>query len=130
MTERKMRSTSLLGQLLLVLMAGVLMYLVLTFVKQVGVSQQQQQELQRIKLRITSVAEEASALEAALEKARSSEAVRGLALSNGWAQPGEQLVVPVGSRVDPPAALSEDEGEEAGPDVPGEVWWDLFFGTR
>jgi cell division protein FtsL len=130
MTDRKAHTIPLVNQLLLVLMGVVLLYLVVSFIRQVGLSYQQREELEMIQQRIDAAIEEKAKLEVALEYARSEAAVAKWGRRHNMIQEGEVLLVPVGDIVEtvPEAEASQEEGVE--PSSPRYAWWDLFFGRR
>ena len=130
MADKRIHSVPRTNQLLLALMGAVLLYLVVGFVQQVGVSHQRQQELKVLDQSLIAAREESEALQQQLDYSRSSAAVRDWALRHAWAQPGEQLVVPVGRPPDPSPDAAEERGDRSGLDSPPNAWWDLFFGTR
>lgn len=130
MADRKARTTPLVNQLLLILMGVVLLYLVVSFVRQVGLSRQQREELETLERRIDAVIEEKAGLEATLEYARSDAAAEEWAHRHNMVQKDEVLMVPVGDIVEtlPEAEASHEEMVE--PPSPRHAWWDLFFGRR
>lgn len=130
MTDRKTRSLPFANQLLLTVMAAVLLYLVLSFIKQVGVSYQRRQELARIEERLAAALTDKIDLETSLDYARSDAAVEAWARENGMSRPNEVLMAPVGSSTEPVPTVQKDSGLDVEPDPAREAWWNLFFGAR
>lgn len=130
MIEGRVRRTSLLSQLLLLLMGILLLYLVVDFGRQVIASYQRQEELQQVERDIAAAQEETQRLEARLNYARSAQAAEAWAREQGWARQGEVPVVIIA----PPASLvpeAAQEGQENPASLsPREAWWELFFGER
>jgi cell division protein FtsL len=118
------------NQILLVLMALLILYLVVDFARQVGVSYQRREDLKQIEQSIDSAQARMEGLQSQLEYATSPAAAEQWARREGLTRPDEVLVIFVG-----PAATSEPAGEKKPADStrfnsPRDAWWDLFFGTR
>jgi len=129
MTHRQVRKAFSLRQLLLILTAGVLLYVGLDFFQQASVSQQRRADLRQVELEIATAQEEKAQLEKRLDYVRSPGAAEEWARENGWARPDEVLVVVVA----PPAERghgTEGNLEDLQPDSSRDAWWDLFFGTH
>lgn len=126
----KVRSTPLINQLLLILMVIMLVYLVVSFARQVGISYQRSEELDRIEQEIDAATEEYARLQQRLDYVRSPEALERWARRHGWTKPNEVLVVPVGGQAESPSAAQAPAETRNKLDSPRNAWWDLFFGTR
>ena len=130
MTDRKIRSTPLLNQFLLILMGIALLYLAISFVRQVGVSYQRREELETIRQQSSLAKEKTAELQRRLDYVQSDSAVEEWAREVGWARPDEVLLVPVWAQSEANAEPEESPGQEAAPASPRDAWWDLFFETR
>ena len=124
-----------LNQILLILMGILVVYLMVDFGRQVGLSHQRRQELDQIEQQIQAALTERSDLEGQLAQATSSEAVEAWARRNGLTRENEVLVVFFGGPPREPSIPLLAQGSpfarpEALPASPREAWWDLFFGTR
>jgi len=70
------------------------------------------------------------ALEAQATYAASDQAVQDWARTEGgYAQPGDQIALPVGSANGPPAQQSEPTPSPT-PMPNWQIWWELFFGSQ
>jgi cell division protein FtsL len=119
-----------LNHILLVLMAVLILYLVVDFARQVGVSYQRREELKQIEQSIDNAQARMEDLQGQLAYATSPAAAEQWARRDGLTRPNEVLVVFVG-----PAASSAPVGEKKTQDSTRfnsvrDAWWDLFFGTR
>ncbi len=128
MTEGKARKMLSLSQILLILMGIFVVYLVVNFVRQIGVSHQRRQELRQLEDEVAAALQVHADLEQQLDYAPSGAAVREWALANGMTKPDEVLVVV--PSLEPVPAVEESPEEGVSPGSPRETWWDLFFGTR
>jgi cell division protein FtsB len=130
MTDGRVRNSLSLVRILLILMGVLVLYLVVSFVRQAAISQKSQEELAELEQAITAAEEKRAGLREDLVYAQSEAAVEEWARENNWAKPDEVSVVVVA----PPASASrgvEGSSEGAGgPDSPRDAWWELFFGTR
>ena len=124
------RRTSLINQILLLLMGIVMLYLLADFGRQLAVYYQRRQELRQIEAQVAAGQQEKLALEEQRDYVLSSVAAEQWARENGWAKEGEQTVVIVGQSTQ--EQLTPEERAGASPDAtsPRSVWWDLFFGER
>ena len=111
-------------------MAAVLLYLAVSFLRQVGVSYQRREELQRLEQDVNVLEQKILQLQAEREYLNSDAALREWGLTEGLVDPEEQLVVAVGESPEPASGAGEslEEGQNPGP--PRQMWWDLFFGRR
>jgi hypothetical protein len=118
------------NQILLILMGVLLLYLVVDFGRQVGVSYQRREELRQLDQKILAAEQESFELDRQWQYINSPDAAEAWARANGWTRQDEVLVVFVGPS--PESAEEELGGEQAGTDfhTPRDAWWDLFFGTR
>ena len=124
----KTRKALPLSQILLISMGILVVYLVVSFVRQVGVSHQRHEELRQLEGMVDAALQERARLEEKLADTASEEAVRQWALANGLTKPDEVLVVIPPSDLEP---VVEQVSEEASTAVsPREAWWNFFFGTR
>lgn len=130
MTDQRARGTPVRNQLLLVLMGIMLLYLVVSFVRQVGISQRRREDHRVLTEGKVVVQEENAALEETLDYVQSNGALEDWAYQNGWARNDQRLVVPVSEDAEPPPASKPDIDEELSSDRPRDAWWDLFFRTR
>jgi hypothetical protein len=128
--NEKSRGTPLINHLLLILMGAMLVYLVVSFARQVSISYQRSQELHRIEQEIDVAVEEYARLQEHLAFIRSPEALERWGRRHGLIRPNEVLVVLVGGQAQSPstAQLATEEGK--GLDSPRDAWWELFFRTR
>jgi type II secretory pathway pseudopilin PulG len=130
MTDGKVRNSLSLVRILLILMGILVLYLVASFVRQVAVSRQRQDELLELEQAIAAGQEETSRLEQDLVYARSAAAVEEWARVNNWTRPDEVSVVVVAPSASASVGREGGSGGGGGPDTPREAWWELFFGTR
>jgi hypothetical protein len=130
MTGGKARTRPIINQVLLFLMAAVLLFLAISFLRQVGVSYQRREELHRIEQDGQVLEQEILQLEAEREYLNSDAALRAWGLTQGLVDPEEQLVVTVGESAAPASDAGESLEEGQNPGAPRDVWLDLFFGTR
>ena len=130
MTDRKIRSTPLFNQFLLILMGIALLYLAISFVRQVGVSYQRREELESMRKQSLLAKEETAELQRRLDYVQSDSAVEEWAREVGWARPDEVLLVPVWAQAEGSAEPQAAPGQEAAPASPRDAWWELFFETR
>jgi hypothetical protein len=128
MLARKTRKALPLSQILLISMGILVVYLVVSFARQVGVSHQRREELRQLEGMVGAALEERAQLEEQLVHTGTEQAVRQWALANGMTKPDEVLVVMPPS--DPVPAVEEVSEEPATARSPREAWWDFFFGTR
>jgi cell division protein FtsL len=130
MTDRKVRGLVPLRLILAILMAGMILYLGVGFVRQASASHQRQEELRRIEQEIAAASQKNAWLEERLQYVHSVAAAEEWARENGWAKEDEISVVVVA----PWTESSSDPGLapklEAGPRTTREAWWDWFFGDR
>lgn len=126
----KARGTPLINQLLLLLMGVMLVYLVVSFARQVGISYQRSEDLHRLEQEIAVAVDEYDRLQEHLAYVRSEEAFERRYRQYGLVKPNEVLVVPVGGPTESTSAaqLASEEGKDL--DSSLDAWWDLFFGTR
>ena len=127
MTDDKMRRTPFMNQLLLIIMGAMLVFLVVSFARQIATSQQQATELKRVEEKIRISAAEKAQLEEYLDWVGSSEALELWARQHGWTRPGERLVVPVGVGAEASPPEQESLAEEEKASAPQRAWWDLFY---
>ena len=128
MVDQKTHRTSFINQILLLLMAIVMLYLLADFGRQLAGFYQRRQELQQIEAQITAEQQKMQALEERLGYWLSPAAPEQWGRENGWAREGEQTVVIVGQNKE-----GQLQPEESGASAPGttstrSAWWDLFFG--
>ena len=130
MSNEKTRRTPLMNQLLLLLMGAMLVYLVVSFARQVTISHQQKAELNRLEERIRISAAEKIQLEEYLDYVWSSEALDWFGRLFGWGRPDEQIVVPVGLEAETLPAETETLEDGRSPGSPQDAWQELFFATQ
>jgi cell division protein FtsL len=125
----KTRSTSLMNQILLLLMVAMLLYLFASFARQVTVSLERQKELEKVDQQVAAELEIREQLEADLAHALSSAAVDEWAHKNLWGPEGEVIVAPARDNEMLPrdSQMAPEDTERS--DSPQNDWWDLFFGT-
>lgn len=118
------------SHILLILMGILVLYLVVDFGRQVGLSHQRREELRQIEKRIEAANAETAELKRRLEFASSPQAAEAWARRNGLTRDDEVLVVFLGSLED--SSPAEEQELEAGmvQDSPRDAWWDLFFGAH
>jgi hypothetical protein len=125
----KARGTPLINHLLLILMGVMLVYLVVSFARQVSVGYQRSEELRRVEQEIDAAADEYSRLQALLVSVRSKNALDNWGRRHAMIRQNEVLVVPVGGQSQSPSAeLASEKGEDV--ESPHDAWWDLFFRAR
>jgi cytoskeletal protein RodZ len=128
MISKETRGTSFAKQVILILMATVLLYLVANFGRQVAVSYQQGRELEQIQAKVSLAKEQNQVLLDYLAYAQSDSAAEAWAREQGWAKSGEVPVVVIApSTVEIPTL--ESPAQES-PASSRQAWWELFFGTR
>jgi len=128
MINKETRRTLLVSQLLLILMGIILVYLVVSFGRQVAVSFQRGQELDQIREKVSLAEAQNQELHDYLDYAKSDPAAEAWAREQGWAKPGEVPVIIIApSAVEAPA--TESPPQES-PVSYRQSWWELFFGTR
>ena len=130
MTERRLRNTPLANQLLLILLAALLVYLVVSFARQVGASQQRRRELQDVQSAIDAVEQDNEELAQYLEHTQSDAAVEKWMRTHGAARDDQVLVVPVGWGEMQVQGEREDSETGAVQTPSRSSWWDLFFGKQ
>lgn len=129
MSDRKLRIGFPSGQIVLILMGILVLYLAVDFGRQVIISQQRRNDLRAVQAQIKAGEARHAALVADLEYSQSDAAAEAWARDQGWVKSGEVPVVIV-------APQTESEASRAGGDsasLAGTVlreWWDLFFGIR
>jgi hypothetical protein len=128
MIDKETRRTPFVRPLLLVLMGTILLYLIVSFGRQVAVSYQRGQELDQIQEKVSLAEERNQVLHDYLEYAKSDSAAEAWARKQGWAKAGEVPVIVVApSTVETPAFESP---LQESPASYRQAWWELFFGTR
>ena len=128
MIGKETRRTPLASQFFLILMGIVLLYLVVSFGRQVAVSYQRGQELAQIREKVNLAKEQNQELHSNLDYALSDPAAEAWAREQGWAKTDEVPVIVVApSTAKTPS--SESPAQES-PDSYRQAWWELFFGTR
>ncbi len=130
MTDGRSRVAFPYRLVLAVLLGAMLLYLVGTFVAQIGVNIELRDRLGRIEDEIVATEKANADLEARLEYVSSNDAAEEWARLNGWAGTDEVLVVVLA-----PDAEDAPPGEEPLQEAPAPVsnresWWNLFFGER
>jgi len=129
MTARQTDLTLVLSRFLLLFMGILLVYLMVSFGRQVAVSYQRRQELDRVRDKQAAALTESERLKGYLEYATSEPAAEEWARTQGWAKTGEVPVIVVAPGVEPtpapPGALPASS-----PVSNQQAWWELFFGTR
>jgi hypothetical protein len=130
MIERKTYRVLPFNQLLLILIGALVLYLVVDFGRQVGVSHQRREELHQLELKVESAQAETVALQEQYNYATSPQAAEEWARRNGLTKPDEVLAVFVGDSTDSYHAGEKRPKASTSPTSPREAWWDLFFGTR
>jgi hypothetical protein len=130
MSDRKLRVAFPSGQIVLILMGVLVLYLAVDFGRQVILSHQRHDELRAIQSQISASAEHQADLQKRLEYGQSDAAAEAWARSQGWVKANEVpvvLVAPAGT------GSSETQGNGSGGSASDSVpdkWWDLFFGNR
>ena len=112
------------------LMGVVILYLLVTFVMQTGVSLELRDKLGRIEQDIATAERANSELKARLDYVASDDAAEEWARENGWARPDEVLVVVLApeSQALPGDELRQEDA--ARPTSNRDLWWDLFLGEH
>ena len=130
MTDEKSRRTPLINQILLILMGAMLVYLVVSFTRQVTTGHQRTAELNRVREKIHIAAARKAQLDQYSEYVLSPEAADKWARRHGLTKPNEVLVVAFGAGTKelPPEQQILEDGRK--PDTPQGAWWDLFFKAR
>jgi cell division protein FtsB len=131
MTSTRVSRTPFVNQIALLVMGALIVYLVVDFGRQVVLSQQRHDELQRVEEQIATVVQKEEELKKQLDWAQSPEAAEAFAREQGWAKPGEVPVVLVESAVTPlPAEEPPPPVSHRAAGSPREAWLELFLGER
>ncbi len=130
MAGKKARLVLPFSHLLLILSGILILYLVVNFGRQVGVSYQRRQELKRIEQQIESARQEKAALEEELIYAQSPQAAEAWAREQLWSRPDEVPVMVIAPPAEEATASQEVPQEAGEAQAVRQVWWDLFFGSR
>jgi len=101
-----------------------------SFVRQVAISQQSQDELSELDQAIAVAEEKRAELRQDLTYAWSDAAVEEWARENNWAKPDEVSVVIAAPLASPPPGVESSSEGDGRPETPRDAWWDTFFGTR
>ena len=118
------------GQILLVIMGIVVLYLAVDLSRLVSVGYQRRQELRRVEAQLTAAQARQSELQAQLAYARSEAAVDEWARDNGLVRAGEVPVVIVAPEAEGRTPPGQQPAGDADPATIREAWWRLFFGWR
>ncbi len=125
--DKTKRKVPFLGQVLLVLLGIVILYMTIDLSRLVGVSYQRRKELHRLEEELAAAQARQSALREQLAYAQSEAAVEEWARENGLTRPGEVPVVILA-----PVADEVQVGRHPSPEGNAasirEMWWNLFFG--
>lgn len=128
MIDKETRRRPFFSQLLLILMGIVLLYLVVSFGRQVAVSHQRSQELAQIQEKVKLAEQQNQELHNYLDYAQSAPAAEAWARQQGWAKAGEVPVIVVDPlTVETPTI---EPLQQVSPASYRQAWWELFFGTR
>jgi len=119
-----------LNQILLILMGILVVYLMVDFGRQMGVSRQRREELDQIEQKIDMTLAERGDLENQLGGATSPEAVEAWARRNGLTRENEVLVVFLGGPTGPTTSGDESSSRADSGQSPRDAWLALFFGRR
>lgn len=130
MMDRPARRALPLGQILLIVMGIVILYLLIDFGRLVGVSYQRRKELHQVEQQLLAAQDRQAELQERLAFAQSDAAVEEWARENGMAQPDEMPVVIVAPAAGGSLQQDRVQAESTSPDLFREAWWDLFFGSR
>ena len=112
------------------LMGVVILYLLVTFVMQTGVSLELRDKLGRIEQEIAAAEKANSELKARLDYAASDDAAEEWARENGWARPDEVLVVVLAPEAETSPGGEPRQEDGVRPASNRDSWWDLFFGEH
>jgi hypothetical protein len=130
MSNEKTRRTPLMNQLLLLLMGAMLVYLVVSFARQVTISHHQTADLNHLEEQIRIASAEKIQLEEYRDYVWSIEALEWFGRQFGWSRPDEQIVVPYGLEAGAAAPEAETLEDGAEPGSPQDAWLELFFATQ
>ncbi len=130
MTDEKSRRTPFINQFLLILMGAMLVYLVVSFARQITTGHQRTAELNRVNDRIRVAAARKAQLEEYSETVLSPDALDKWARRYGLTKPNEVLVITFGAGTKELAPEQDILEERRKPDSPQGAWWDLFFRAR
>lgn len=128
MSDRKLRVSLPLGQLALILMAVLVLYLAIDFGRQVVLSQRRQDELKQVEGKIKLASQKRDDLEKRLRYVQSPEAAQEWARQQGWVKANEVpvvLVAPSKPEATPVPAGTQRESDSASN---RNRWLDMFFG--
>ncbi|HNS51404.1 MAG TPA: hypothetical protein PKO09_09500 [Anaerolineae bacterium] len=129
MSHRNVRIGFPSGQIVLILMGILVLYLAVDFGRQVIISQQRRNELRAVQAQIADGERRHEALLAELEYNESDAAAEAWARDQGWVKTGEVPVVIVAPHTEVEASqVSAEVGFPAGTVL--REWWELFFGFR
>ena len=130
MTGVRIRGAIPYRLVLSLLVGAVLLYLVVSFVMQIGVSLELQDKVRRLEREITLAEQSNLELDARLQYVSSDAAAEEWARQNGWAKPNEVLVVVLAPEGEGSPPDGPQQGEGVTPVSNRESWWNLFFGER
>jgi len=128
MIGKQARRTPFVSQVILILMGTILLYLVVSFARQVAVSHQQRQELAQIQAKVELAQQQNQQLRDYQGYINSPQAAEAWAREQGWARAGEVPVIVVAPS--PAEALPVESPQQQSPASYRQAWWELFFGTR
>jgi hypothetical protein len=128
MGDRREREAVPFVRVPLILMGVLAFYLLFSFVRQVSISRVRRADLRALEQQLVAAEEEQQELENLLDYAESNAAAEEWARENGWAKPGEAVVVVVAPPADGVPEGQNQPQPSAIPDSPVEAWWALFFG--
>ena len=118
------------GQILLIIMGIVVLYLAADLSRLVSVGYQRRQELRRVEAQLAAAQARQAELQAQLAYARSEAAVDEWARDNGLVRSGEVPVVIVAPEAEGRTPPGQQPAGDTDPATIREAWWRLFFGWR
>lgn len=118
------------GQILLIILGIVVLYLAADLSRLVGVSYQQRKALHQVEAQLAAAQARQAELQEQLVYARSEAAVDEWARDNGLVRPGEVPVVVVAPPAEEGTLAGHLPPESTNPATIREAWWNLFFGSR
>ena len=124
------RKTLPFGQILLIIMGIVVLYLAADLSRLVGVSYRRRQELHRVEAQLAAAQARQAELQAQLTYARSEGAVDEWARDNGLVRSGEVPVVIVAPEAEGETPPGQQSVGEIDPAAIRGAWRRLFFGPR
>jgi hypothetical protein len=114
----------------MILMGVLLLYMGISVIRQVGLSQQRKEDRDQLQQDLVLAQEKTAALEEELDYVQSSEAVEAYGRVNNLGRPGEVPVIPSDLPSDADADDQATAEQERRAGSTRAAWWEFFFGRR